>query len=163
MPEAFAKGVLFPLICMLSLILNKAAEAREFTYHPQCQGVKLTHLSFADDILVFTNGMSESLLGVMEVMRRFAAMSGLHINEAKSSIYVTGTNVTDLLATVTSLSIGVETLPIRYLGMPLTTKTLTSHDYEPLIDKILGRMLCWSNRSLSFSGRLQLIQTVTLA
>lgn len=151
MPEALAKGVLFPLICMLSLILNKAAEAGEFTYHPQCQGVKLTHL------------MSESLLGVMEVMRRFAAMSGLHINEAKSSIYATGTNVTDLLATVTSLSIGVETLPIRYLGMPLTTKTLTSHDYEPLIDKILGRMLCWSNRSLSFAGRLQLIQTVTLA
>lgn len=71
----------------------------------------------------------------MEVMRRFAAMSGLHINAAKSSIYVTGRNIADLLATTASLSIGVGTLPIRYLGMPLTTKTLTSHDYEPLIEK----------------------------
>ena len=142
---------------VLSKFLNKAAEAGEFAYHPQCQGVKLTHLSFADDILVFTNGTSESLLGIMEVMRRFAAMSGLHINAAKSSIYVTGRNIADLLATAASLSIGVGTLPIRYLGMPLTTKTLTSHDYEPLIDKIRSRMLCWSNRALSFAGRLQLI------
>ncbi|KAF3499172.1 hypothetical protein F2Q69_00044232 [Brassica cretica] len=39
-------------------------------------------------------------------MRRFAAMSGLHINAAKSSIYATGRNIADLLATSASLSIG---------------------------------------------------------
>ena len=107
MPEAFAKGVLFPLICMLSLILNKAAEEGEFGYHPQCQGFKLTHLSFDDDILVFTNGTSESLLGVLDVMRRFATMSGLHINAAKSSIYVSGNSVRNLLSTTSDLSIAV--------------------------------------------------------
>lgn len=38
---------------VLSKLLNNAAEAGEFGYHPQCQGVKLTHLSFADDIFGF--------------------------------------------------------------------------------------------------------------
>ena len=41
----------------------------------------------------------------------------------------------------------------------LTTKSLTV-DYEPLIDKIWDCMLCWTNRSLSFAGRLQLIKSV---
>lgn len=87
-------------------------------------------------------------------------MSGLHINATKSSIYASGSNVSDLLSTDESLGLRAGTLPIRYLGMPLTTKTLTAHDYEPLIDKIRGRMLCWLNKSLSFVGRLQLIQSV---
>ena len=145
---------------VLSKLLNKAAAAGEFAYHPQCEGVKLTHLSFADDILVFTKGTTGSLMGVLEVMKRFARMSGLHINVAKSSIFASGHNISDLLAAAESLNIGVGTLPIRYLGMPLTTKTLTSHDYEPLIDKIRSRMLCWSNKTLSFAGRLQLIKSV---
>ena len=145
---------------ILSKLLNETAEAGVFAYHPQCSEVKLTHLSFADDILVFTNGTTESLLGVLETMKRFATISGLHINASKSSIYASGNDVSSLVATAEALHIRVGTLPIRYLGMPLITKTLTSHDYEPLIDKIRNRMLCWSNKSLSFAGRLQLIQSV---
>lgn len=42
-------------------------------------------------------------------------------------------------------------------------KTLSSHDYELLIDKIRRRMLCWSNKSLSFVGRLRLIKYVIIS
>ena len=145
---------------VLSKLLNEAAEAGVFGYHPQCSEVKLTHLCFADDILVFTSGTTESLLGVIETMERFASMSGLHINASKSSIYASGNDVSSLVPTAEALHIRVGSLPIRYLGMPLTTKTLTSHDYEPLIDRIRNRMLFWSNKSLSYAGRLQLIQSV---
>lgn len=41
---------------VLSKLFNEAASAGSFGYHPQCQAVKLTHLSFAYDILVFTDG-----------------------------------------------------------------------------------------------------------
>lgn len=138
---------------MLSKLLNQAAEEGKFAYHPQCQGVKLTHLSFADDILVFIDGTSESLNGIMEVLKEFAEISGLHINEAKSQIYVAGSNHTLMITEAEALGIGVGNLPIRYLGMPLSTKSLTAHDYEPLIDKIRRKMLCWSNKSLSFAER----------
>ena len=121
---------------ILSKLLNGAAEAKEFAYHPQCEGVKLTHLSFSDDILVFTEGNATYLIGVLAVMKKFAQMSSLHINVAKSSILVSGSNLQAFLNAASDLGIVVGTLPIRYLGMPLTTKTLTSHDYEPLIDKI---------------------------
>ena len=138
---------------VLSKQLNKAAEEGQFAYHPQCRGgggggVKLTHLSFADDILVFTNGTSDSLQGFLQVMETFAGMSGLYINAAKSQMFAAGSNLDPLLLEAESKGITVGNLPIRYLGMPLTTKSLTAHDYEPLIDKVRGRMLSWSNKSL---------------
>ncbi|XP_056843253.1 uncharacterized protein LOC130495769 [Raphanus sativus] len=93
-------------------------------------------------------------------MKDYAGMSGLHINAAKSQIFIAGSNRSELITEAEALGIGVGNLPIRYLGMPLTTKSLTPHDYEPLIDKIRKKMLCWSNKSLSFAGRLQLIKSV---
>ncbi|KAH0905254.1 hypothetical protein HID58_044757, partial [Brassica napus] len=44
---------------------------------------------------------------------------------APSSIYASGNDVSSLVATAEALHIRVGSLPIRYLGMPLTTKTLT--------------------------------------
>ncbi|XP_048592235.1 uncharacterized protein LOC125576362 [Brassica napus] len=120
---------------VLSKLLNKAAAAGEFQYHPHCQGVELTHLSFADDIVVFTDGSVDSLRGVMEVMSDFAAMSGLHINASKSTIFAAGPALDTLLEEATAMGISAGTLPVRYLGLPLTTKSLTPIDYEPLIDK----------------------------
>lgn len=52
---------------------------------------------------------------------------------------------------------------MRYLGLPLTTKSMTRQDYEPLLDKVRTRMLSWSNKYLSFAGRLQLIKSVIMS
>ncbi|GJV77011.1 hypothetical protein Tco_1508595 [Tanacetum coccineum] len=51
-------------------------------------------------------------------------------------------------------------LPARYLGVPLITKKISSIDCKPLIDKVRNRVLDWRNKSLSYSGRLQLISSV---
>lgn len=125
---------------VLSKMLNKAAEEGRFAYQPQCQGVKLTHLSFADDILVFTNGTTASLKGVLQVMESFAGMSGLLINAAKSQMFVAGQELALILSEAAPRGIPVGNLPICYLVMPLTTKSLTAQEYEPLIDKVRGRM-----------------------
>ncbi|XP_013669553.1 uncharacterized protein LOC106373990 [Brassica napus] len=98
----------------------------------------------------------------MEVMRDFMTISGLHINATKSTIFAAGPDLDTLLAEATSLAISVGTLRICYMGMPLTTKSLTSIDYEQLIDKVRRKTLTWSNRSLSFVGRLQLINSVVI-
>ena len=144
-------------------LLNEAALTGSFGYHPQCQAVQLTNLSFTDDILVFNDGTVSSLQGVMEVMGRFAGMSGLHINVVKSSIFPSGRGMHDLCEEATKLRIRVGSLPIRYLGLPLTTKRLTKKDYEPLIDKIRNHMLSWTNKSLSFAGRFQVTKLSNLS
>lgn len=58
------------VICMqvLSKMLNKGAAEKRFGYHPYCQGLKLTHLSFADDLLVFTDGKRQSIEGIINIL-----------------------------------------------------------------------------------------------
>ena len=60
--------LLSPYIFMLAMdILSKLLDAATayglFNYYPKCNRVKLTHLCFADDLLIFTKGNLESIVG----------------------------------------------------------------------------------------------------
>ena len=144
---------------VLSKLLNKAMLEGRIGFHPQCKEVNLSHLSFADDIMI-TDGTPESLHGTLQVFDDFATMSGLRINVAKSTVFSAGRGkqVVDGAAAASGLSISA--LPIKYLGLPLTTKIMTRSDYEPLITKIRNRLLSWSSKTLSYAGRLVLIKSV---
>lgn len=61
-----------------------------FRYHPKCKRLNLTHLSFADDHLVFVRGDVDSIVGVRNLLDLFYRMSGLKVNEAKTEIYGSG-------------------------------------------------------------------------
>lgn len=113
-------------------------------------------MSFADDIMIFTNGKPDSLQGILAVLDQFERLSSLKINPTNSSIYMAGSINQSFRNAVDQLGIPVDTLPVRYLGLPLTTKSMTRNDYKPLIDKIRTRLLSWSSCALSYAGRLQL-------
>lgn len=144
-------------------MLNKAASERKFGYHPKWQKVIVTHLSFADHILVFTDGKPASISGLIDVFTEFASISGLNINAAKSSLFSAGKEKDICIRAATAAGLTHSNLPIRYLGLPLTTKSMTRHNYEPLHDKVHNRMLSWSNKSLSFAGRPQLVNSVIMS
>ena len=150
------------VICMqvLSRMLDQAAISRQFGFHPYCQGVKLTHLCFADDVLVFSDGKKRSVEGILEVFKRFAEFSGLNISMEKSTLYLAGVNETESNVIHEHFSFAAGSLPVRYLGLPLMTKQMTVADYAPLIEKIRKRITSWNARFLSFAGRLQLISSV---
>ena len=108
---------------VLSKLLNSAVLNRRIGYHPLCESLKLTHLSFADDIMVFTNGTPASLEGVLEVFEEYVNVSGLRINVAKSIVFAAGVDKQRLQDGAISAGFTISELPIKYLGLPLTTKT----------------------------------------
>ncbi|KAG7543972.1 Reverse transcriptase domain [Arabidopsis thaliana x Arabidopsis arenosa] len=128
---------------MLSRMLNKAAKMGKINLHPHCRRVEVTHLSFANDILIFSDGSPSSIAGIVAFFDEFAVMSGLRINESKSSIFTAGKEKHLAVHAASTHGICSSSLPIRYLGLPLTTWSMTRLDYEPLIDKIKRRMLSW--------------------
>lgn len=87
-------------------------------------------------------------------------MSGLRINVAKSTTFAAGRGKQVLESEAAAAGLSVSALPIRYLGLPLTTKIMSKHDYEPLITKIRNRLLSWTSKALSYADRLQLIKSV---
>ncbi|GMI94912.1 hypothetical protein HRI_003160500 [Hibiscus trionum] len=54
---------------VLSGLLDKAATQGIFQFHPKCKKLNLTHLCFADDLLVFCKGNVDSLVGVQCVLK----------------------------------------------------------------------------------------------
>ncbi|GAV71616.1 LOW QUALITY PROTEIN: zf-RVT domain-containing protein, partial [Cephalotus follicularis] len=49
-------------------------------------------------------------------------------------------------------------LPVTYLGLPLVTKRLSKSDCAPLLERLMARANSWISKTLSFTGRLQLIK-----
>jgi hypothetical protein len=54
----------------------------------------------------------------------------------------------------------VKQLPCTYLGLPLHTRALRRVDFQPLLDKIGGRLAGWKGRFLNKAGRLKLVNMV---
>ncbi|XP_039069137.1 uncharacterized protein LOC120215551 [Hibiscus syriacus] len=145
---------------VLSKMLNIAASKGVFAFHPKCKKIGLTHLSFADDLLIFCKGNKDSVAGVLSVLHQFYKVYGLHLNPSKCEIFSAGISPREIenFKIISGFKTGC--LPIRYLGIPLVTRKLSLKDCEPLLDKIRQRLHHWSTRNLSYAGRLELIRSV---
>lgn len=76
-------------------------------------------------------------------------------NRSKSSIFLAGVP-NDLKQDILEmLHMSEGNLPVRYLGVPLITKRLTSTDCGGLVNKSTARIDSWLVRNLSFAGHLQ--------
>ena len=144
----------------LSHMLNQGAANGRFGYHAKCASSKLTHLCFADDLLIFTDGKLSSVQAIIDILHEFSRHSGLAISFQKTSFVTCAVpqDHIDLIASATGLT--VASLPVRYLGIPLCSQKLSLHHCAPLIQHIKGKVNSWSSRALSFAGRLLLINTV---
>lgn len=71
---------------VLSKMLDAGVASNRFKPHPSCEELLITHLSFADDVLVFFDGSEESLRGILEILEEFKQLSGLIINKDKTEL-----------------------------------------------------------------------------
>ena len=146
-------------INVLSRMLNNAAQSGSIGFHPSCSEVNLTHLSFADDLMIFTDGTSRSVQCIADTMEEFALWSGLRMNRAKTELFTAGLNDAETLD-ISRLGFNMGSMPIRYLGLPLMYRKLRISDYRSLLEKISSNFNCWSAKALSFAGRRQLLSSV---
>ena len=144
----------------LSVLLNKGAEDGKYGYHPNCQDSKLTHLCFADDLLIFVEGSAGSVNGVLDVLSEFETQSGLGVSLTKTCFFSCGLSQPEIDHIKQTSGLTHGTLPIRYLGVPLCTRKLSMANCEPLISSVKAKLTSWSAKTLSFAGRLLLINTV---
>ena len=66
--------------------------------------------------------------------------------------------VQDAILQITQITKG--DLPLRYLGVPLSSKKLSYSRCRPLVEKITVRVHHWSLGCLSYASRLQLLQSL---
>ena len=108
----------------LSRNLGQLKENADFNFHPMCGSLKLTHLAFADDLVLFSRGDPKSVSLLMDSLKHFGDNSGLKINFSKSCLFYVGISSMDLdsIKDITGFSQG--NFPFRYLGIPVADSRL---------------------------------------
>lgn len=145
---------------LASLLKECAKENKGFKYHYRCSNVKLTHLCFADDLLIFSEGKLDSVAAIKQVLHEFSELSGLKTNPTKSTLFCSGIASVEKGRIVDCLQMEEGKLPVLYLGVPLISLRLSTSDCSSLLDKITSRIDSWLSHNLSFAGPLQLVTSV---
>ncbi|XP_074315488.1 uncharacterized protein LOC141651687 [Silene latifolia] len=132
----------------------------EFTFHPLCRSLRLTHLCFADDLLMFCRGDRTSIIVILRAFATFSMASGLVMNSEKSDIYFNGMRDEEVHYILNISSFREGHFPFRYLGIPISHKRMAIGDCSRLVDKVVMRIRGWGARKLSYAERLVLVQAV---
>ena len=153
------------VLCMnvLSHKIDQAVMEKRFKYHPRCKELSLTHLCFADDLMVFVEGTKVSIEGALSVFEDFAKWSGLNISIEKSTVFMAGVIEEERSRILRNFPFAEGNLPVRYLGLPLMTKGMCKSDYLPVVERVRNRINTWNCRFLSYAGRLQLMNAVLMS
>jgi hypothetical protein len=73
---------------ILSRLLAEATmETNPFGFHPKCSSLKLTHLCFDDNLLIFSKANMDSLGSIKSILAKYENLSGLKANPAKSTFF----------------------------------------------------------------------------
>jgi hypothetical protein len=72
----------------LSTLLVRAEMGRQIIGVPlSVRGIRLTHLFFADDSLIFCRANFTEWVNLMDILKRYEKASGQRLNLAKTSIF----------------------------------------------------------------------------
>ncbi|XP_048324699.2 uncharacterized protein LOC125421031 [Ziziphus jujuba] len=124
-------------------------------------GPTISHLFFADDILLFCRANSDEVNEIKNCLNLYCKWSGQRINYAKFRCFFSKNTSAEVRKSIKSL-FGLSDLPkdARYLGNPLFGNRKHSKDYEELRIKIEATLQGWKSKLLSQAGKYTLIKSV---
>ncbi|PNX94786.1 ribonuclease H [Trifolium pratense] len=155
------------VLCMdkLSHLITEAIEDGKWKLmRAGRNGPLISHLMFADDLLLFGQAVEENMKVIMEVLNKFCSMSGQRVNYDKSSIFFSRNVTTNRRATLSEQSGLKETSNLgKYLGVPALGRAPRVQDFQYLVEKIKVRLAGWKAKQLSLAGRITLAKSIIQA
>jgi hypothetical protein len=118
----------------------------------------LSHILFADDILLFLRGNKRTLRAILRFMIEYGLNSGQYVNRSKSSVYLG--KFASPRRTFRTLGVNAGSLPFIYLGVPIFQGRPKRSYFQSIADKVKCKLSAWKGSLLSQAGRVQLISSV---
>ncbi len=144
----------------LARMTDKAVLNRLLSRVGPVEAAKVFLIQYADDMIFFCEAKKRQVMNLLFVWQVFEWAPGLKINRNKTELFYTGAqaDMGERLAVVLGCKLG--SLPIRYLGLPLTIGQLRKEDWWTVVEKIEKRIEGWQAKLLSQGGRLILVNSV---
>ncbi|XP_019106857.1 uncharacterized mitochondrial protein AtMg01250-like [Beta vulgaris subsp. vulgaris] len=116
------------VLCMEYLsrvLIHSVSNMPQFHFHPNCKSLKLTHLCFVDELILYCKGEFPSVYLLLQAFKLFSSTSGLKANMDKSSLYCCGMKSSDVQRVVDASGLQISGLPFKYLGVPICSKRIS--------------------------------------
>ncbi|PNX75251.1 ribonuclease H, partial [Trifolium pratense] len=124
-------------------------------------GPMVSHLMFADDLLLFGEAKEEQMQCVINTLNNFCNLSGQEVSQEKTSIYFSKNASREIRNKLLRISGFKETSSLgRYLGVPLLGRAPKRNDFQYLVDQVETKLSGWKAKQLSFAGRVTLAKSV---
>ncbi|KAE8660119.1 hypothetical protein F3Y22_tig00116958pilonHSYRG00105 [Hibiscus syriacus] len=114
----------------------------------------LSHLQFADDLIIFSKASSHDLVIIRRVLLIYELLVGLKLNLSKSRIFGINVGKEELVSWAKEIGCVKGVFPSEYLGLPLGAKRNSFSLWEPVVQKFYKSLAGWKAKSLSLAGRV---------
>jgi mannosylglycoprotein endo-beta-mannosidase len=126
---------LSPLLFILSIdplnrLLQKATD-RGLLSKLNGRAVRFRTSMYADDTIIFLKPMVKDVSNLKLLLENFGLVIGLQTNLQKTSVSAISCSDIDLDELLTRLPVARAHFPIKYLGLPLSTRRLLRVDFQP--------------------------------
>ncbi|XP_072076475.1 uncharacterized protein [Arachis hypogaea] len=125
------------------------------------EGPIISHLLFADDLLLFAEVSENQIRRILRMLQIFSKASGLIISKEKTSILFSKNVEMDTRNKVMR-TCSYREVPClgRYLRTLLTNSKKNKDNYGNIIERVHSRIKGWKTSCLSLAGRITLAQSV---
>ena len=115
------------------------------------KGPQINHLSFADDIIIFTSSHRPSLQLIMKTIGEYELVSHQRVNKDKSFFMVTAKTKKYIIESIKiKTGFGIQNSPITYLGCPLYIGGQRNIYFSGIVEKIIKNISGWQAKILNF-------------
>ena len=123
--------------------------------------IGISHLFFADDLILFAKVDEDSCETISKVLDEFCEESGQKVSVDKSRIYFSPNVQVELRREICSrLGIQATANIGNYLGFPIKHKGVPRNRMNFIVERVMNKLAGWKARFLSFAGRSVLVKSV---
>ncbi|XP_026459690.1 uncharacterized protein LOC113360393 [Papaver somniferum] len=134
--DSLSPNLFLLVVVILSKLMDDAVE------RDQIQGLKvadtesmISYIQFADDTLILLNASSDEVTRLFIILSIFEVLTVMKLNLEKSTIFSVGADeIIDILAK--ELGCKTETLPIKYLGLPIGASSRCISIWDSVLERI---------------------------
>lgn len=143
-------------------MLNMLHQQQHYkNFQMESRGPQINHLSFADDIIIFSSTTRDTLHMIMKTLATYESVSDQLINKDKSHFMVPSNAPIEVINVIVEITgFTQKNSPITYLGCPLYIGGQKIIYYSDLVAKITKRITDGNQGFLVFVGTATMIKHI---